>query len=123
MNLLKKYKLRREQNFFDMVPVQNFQYEMKDENLAVVLIPRFDKNPIGRFLERRSSKKEIRAELDEIGTTVWLAIDGKATVFDIAKILRAQMGVIEQADNRTVEYLKQLYHHSFIDFKEYNKKL
>ncbi len=118
MNPWKKYKLKRNQNFFDLTPEKAFE-STKDENgIVTIQIPRFDNNVIGRFLASKSTKDNIKAELDETGSIVWEAINGKNTVFDITKILRKKIGDIKQADNRTVEYMKNLYDNSFINFKE-----
>jgi adenylate kinase family enzyme len=118
MNPWKKYKLKRNQNFFDLTPERTFESTKDINGIVTIHIPRFDNNAIGRFLSSKSTKEDIKAELDETGSIVWEAIDGKNTVFDITKILRKRMDSIEQADERTVEYMKKLYDNSFINFKE-----
>ncbi len=118
MNPWKKYKLKRNQNFFDLTPEKAFESTKDINGIVTIQIPRFDNNFVGKFLSSKSTKENIKAELDEIGSIVWESIDGKKTVFDITKILRKRLDNIEQADERTVEYMKNLYDNSFVNFKE-----
>lgn len=117
MNILKKFKLKRNQNFYDMVPKRKFEHKLNSNGKVEIIIPRFDDNFIGRLISKQSSKENIKAELDEIGTIVWLAIDGKNTVFDISKKLKEKIDDQKQVEERTVEYLKHLYDSSFVDFE------
>ncbi|MEI6091873.1 MAG: PqqD family protein [bacterium] len=122
MNIIQRYKLKRKQNFFDMTPVRNYEHEINDKGIVVVLIPRFDNHFVGKWLNKISSKKEIRTDLDESGSKVWLLIDGKRTVYDIFKVIKSE-GILdlEQAQERIVTYLRMLYNNGLIEFKEFKK--
>lgn len=124
MNFIQKYKLKRTQNFFDMTPIRNYKFETNEEGVVVVLIPRFDNHFIGKWLNNRSSKKEIRTDLDEAGSKVWLLIDGTRTVYDIFKVIKEESLIdIEQAQDRIVTYLRMLYNNGLIEFKEFKKNM
>ncbi len=122
MNFIQRYKLKRQQNFFDLTPVANYQHERNSDGVVVVLIPRFDKHFIGRLIEKKSSKKEIRTDLDSNGSKVYLLIDGKRTVYDIFKMINDGSDLhLEQAQERIITYLRMLYNSGIIEFKELKK--
>jgi hypothetical protein len=124
MNFIQRYKLKRKQNFFDMTPIANYAHEVNIDGIVIVLIPRFDNHIIGKWLNKKSSKKEIKTDLDEQGSKVYLLIDGKRTVFEIYKIIKEE-GIldIEQAQERIVTYFRMLYNNGLIEFKELGKKI
>jgi hypothetical protein len=123
MNFIQRYKLKRKQNFFDMTPIANYKHEINSDGIVVVLIPRFDNHFIGKWLNKTSSKKEIKSDLDEQGSKVYLLIDGKRTVFDIYKIIKdKEILDLEQAQERIITYLRMLYNNGLVEFKELRKK-
>jgi hypothetical protein len=123
MNIIQRYKLKRKQNFFDMTPITNYKHEINSEGIVVVLIPRFDNHFVGKWLNKKSSKKEIKTDLDKSGSKVWLLIDGKRTVYDIYKIVKDESLLdLEQVQERIVTYMRMLYNNGLIEFKEFKKK-
>jgi hypothetical protein len=75
-----------------------------------------------RFIPRGRSPY-IRANLDEIGSKVWLLIDGKRKVGDIAIILKEELKEkVEPVYDRLYLFMNQLYQNGFIYFSELKKE-
>lgn len=125
LSFLKKRNIKRNTNFFDLTPIRVYDHEINKNGLVELLIPRFDKNIIGQYLEKKSGKQAIKAELDEIGSKVWLVIDSKKSVFEISKVLREDFidESKENIESRTVEYMRILYNNGFINLKDGSDKL
>jgi len=124
LSFFKKRNIKRNTNFYDLTPIRVYNHEISKNGLVELLIPRFDKNIFGKYLEKKSGKQPIKAELDEIGSKVWLVIDSKKSVFEISKVLREDF-IEESKENievRTLEYMKTLYNNGFINFLEFSKK-
>ncbi len=56
-----------------------------DDGLRAIMVPRFDGAVLRRLLMPRLKKPCFRIRLDRFGTFVWDAIDGRATVGEIAE--------------------------------------
>lgn len=118
MNIIKKYKLKRQKNFYNLIPTRNYDYEINNEGLVIVLIPRFDDNLIGRWLKSKSDKREIRTDLDDIGSELWKLIDNEKTVYEISKEYKNNIDIsINQLEERVLIFFSMLYNNGLINFK------
>ena len=123
MGLLEKFKERKSTNFYDLIPITSYKFEIDEDNKVIVKIPRFDNNIIGRLITKKSSTPEIIADLDVIGSQVWLLIDGEKSVFNIAKEYAKANNIAQDiANKQIVEYFQQLHHKGLIDFRKGYKK-
>lgn len=107
-------------NFALYVPeIKINEWEEKDGK--VVLSIKVN-DPVKKFLAWMVKRTPVtKLELDDRSSTVWILIDGKATVYDIAK----QMSEKYKEDingelYRLVTYLKYLAKRGWIRFKEYD---
>lgn len=115
-------KIKKSDNFLDLVPVKNEskQWKFNDDNMVQIIIPRdgiLDK--IVRVIFK--TPKVMKIDLDDLGTTVWTAIDGKKTVEEIGKIVKLKFG--EKAEplyQRLGTYINILRNNKFITL-ELNK--
>ena len=96
-------------NLFDLRPRRNRPWELTTEDLAVVLVPRFERGPLARWLMPRLARPQIRVKLDSFGTFVWRQCDGETTVAEISDRLQRQFGAsAEPVDERLAVFIKRL---------------
>lgn len=62
------------------------------EGKVKVLVPRYGGSRLGRWIARRIGRPHITVNLDDIGSSVWLACDGRSTVQEIASTLETKFG-------------------------------
>lgn len=109
-------KIRKNDNFLELIPVKNSSQKwiINDKQLVRIIIPRdgiLDK--IVRVFFK--TPKEMKIDLDELGSIVWLAIDGKRNIRDIACIVKEKCG--EKAEplyERLGTYINILRNNKFI---------
>ena len=105
----------RQASWTDLVPKHNIEWEDGPEGGAVLLVPRFRKGPLARWLQPRLKKPNIRVNLDEFGSFVWRKMDGEATFPKIVEAMRGEFGEkIEPADERLYKFLITLQKSEFI---------
>ncbi|MCU0372323.1 MAG: PqqD family protein [Ignavibacteria bacterium] len=113
-------KKREVFNMLELTPVRINQHEEKD-GLIIILIPKFKREFFRKFIPKNKSK-DIRVNLDEIGSATWLAIDGNKKVGEIVEELKNNIGEkIEPAVDRVTKFIGGLNQHNFIYFKEFKK--
>lgn len=105
-------------NLLDFVPVQslNFKYEV-DENAQVTIL--VQNKGIFNFIAQKLffKPKVSQIHLEEFGSFIWLNIDGKRTVKEIADILHEKFG--EKADPlypRISMYFGMLKNYGFVEY-------
>ena len=108
-------------NYLELTPFSFVGYEPAQDGEIRLLIPRFKNDFFLKFLSKRKSPY-IRANLDKFGSAVWLMIDGKNRVCDIAESLTEKFGdEIQPVHDRLTLFLTQLYRNGFISFNELKK--
>jgi hypothetical protein len=113
-------KKREVFNMLELTPVRINQHEEKD-GLINILIPKFKREFFRKFIPKNKSK-DIRINLDELGSATWLSIDGNKKVGEIVEELKSSFGdKIEPAVDRITKFIGGLNQHSFIYFKELKK--
>lgn len=116
---LLKSELKENQtiNLFELIPQKNFNYELDSSNNVVILIPKFSNKFLVKNLMPRLKHPYIKIKLDEIGSAVWLEIDGKKTVGEIAENLTYKFGDrIQPIEERLSKFFTQLKLYNFITF-------
>lgn len=113
----KKIKPEYQINLYDLIPKRKFNHEINDENLVTILIPKFSSKFLVEHLMPRLKHPYIKIKLDQIGSAVWLEIDGQKNVGEIAKILEQRFGdTIQPIDERLSKFFTQLNSYHFITF-------
>ncbi|NJE30264.1 PqqD family protein [Thermococcus sp. 18S1] len=104
------------EEYMNLVPVRNEKVELKKiEGRYYLLIPMDSKLD---FLARRLHGDYRRIELDEIGAYAWELCDGRRTVKEIGKALKARFGEdAEPLYERLVTFLFELAKRYLIEFK------
>ncbi|MCR4418345.1 MAG: PqqD family protein [Ignavibacteria bacterium] len=114
----RKSKEKVEVNLWELIPIRKFDFEKSENNLITILIPKFTNKFLVRHLMPRLKYPFFKVKLDEIGSAVWLEIDGKKKVGEIAQILEEKFGAkIQPIEERLSKFFTQLQFHQFIDFK------
>lgn len=112
-----KIKLDNQVNLYDLIPKRKFDFETNENNLVTILIPKFSNKFLVQHLMPRLKYPYMKIKLDEIGSQVWLEIDGQKTVGEIATILENKLGEkIQPIDERLSKFFNQLSYYQFITF-------
>jgi Coenzyme PQQ synthesis protein D (PqqD) len=110
-------------NYLELTPVRNYEYEVENNGLISVFVPKFDIKWLDRILSGIIKSRFFKAKLDEFGTETWLEIDGVKSVQMISNQLSKKFGEkINPVDERLTKFLSELYKYNFITFKELNMK-
>jgi len=119
MNFIKRRKILKNTSAFDLTPLKLVRHEIAENNLVIVLFPKFINKYAVKYLQPRIKSHYIKLKLDELGSAVWLSIDGHKKVGVIAKELVDAFGdKIQPVEERLPKFLTQLYEQKLISFKE-----
>ncbi|RKD21968.1 Coenzyme PQQ synthesis protein D (PqqD) [Caminicella sporogenes DSM 14501] len=117
---MKKNKIKKEDNFLELIPVikEGQDWKIKEDGLVQILIPR---NGLIDKLVRMFVKtpKIMKIDLDEVGSCVWKAIDGKRNIAEIGNILKEEFGEkVEPLYERLGTYINILRNNKFITLEK-----
>ena len=122
MNFFQRRKILKSVNYLDLTPVRLMEHQLTDEGKIDILLPRF-KRGFWREVYRKSQKGEfIYIHLDEIGSAIWLLIDGLKMVNEICIELQEskaeKLQPPEETEKRVTDFLSLLYREKYITFRE-----
>jgi Coenzyme PQQ synthesis protein D (PqqD) len=107
-----------ERNLLEMVPERNREWVAAESGEVRVLEPRYGRSAAGRWLAARVARPNIEIKLDELGSAVWRACDGRTSVGQIADGLREEFGDrIEPATERLARFFRGLERTKFIRWR------
>lgn len=116
----RKMAKRDEKNYLDLIPVHSDRITFETDENGQVTILIENKGIINGIMQKLAKKPKItRIDLQGQGNFVWLCIDGKKTVFDIAAEVKAEFG--EEAEplyDRIVTYMHTLESCGFVVMKK-----
>lgn len=106
-------KSTRETNLSEwmtVVPVKNCQAIVNDSHNYVLQLPR-SRNPIlSSIINLFAKSPYVKIKLDRHGSFLWGQFDGKKNLREICRLLTQKFGKeVEPAEERTVQFIKQLY--------------
>jgi len=121
MNFFKRRRILKKANLLELTPVRLYEHELTEEGKIIIIVPKFKNPEISRFmLGNRSSY--FRIKLDEMGSEVWLSIDGKSNVAELVENLQEKWKEIPEKavelEKRFGKFLSQLYDNRYVTFKE-----
>jgi len=101
--------------FLSYVPVRaNYDWTVDEQGLVHIEVPKFQSN-IGKKLCRLLRRKEtFTADMDRLGSIVWLHCDGKKNVNDILQVLREECSDEKDLDQRLFLFLRQMNNLNYI---------
>ncbi len=112
-----KSRLPTEEEFLEFVPKRfEFEwYENEDGNI-VLKVPKF-KSDLGKsFCKLIKKDDKFVANLDGLGSFVWLNIDGVKTIGEILKKLKKKFPEEENIKQRLFLFLQQMRGLNYIDY-------
>lgn len=103
----------------DWIPIRQVRWEEKDDGRVVLLKPKFKREWLTRFTRRMGRKPDIKISLDEYGSLVWLACDGRQSVWQICQALQSHMKKPDDSlPQRTMQFFQSLMGQDCIRFSE-----
>jgi hypothetical protein len=124
MNFFKRRRFLKKANLLELTPLRLHSHEIKENGQIVLLVEKFKNKELGKFmLGRRSGQFRIR--LDEMGSALWILMDGNSNVAELVSNLRNQWiekpEKTEDMEQRVAMFMSQLYDNRYITFKELNE--
>ena len=121
MSIFVRKKIIKDINYLELTPYCVHKHVIEDNGLVTVMLPRF-KNKLLLSLLPPKRSPFVKIHLDELGSSVWLAIDGNRNVETIINDLEDKQGEkIKPAEERITKFFTTLYQNKFIGFNQLNK--
>ena len=107
----------------DLIPVRKVQHEIIN-NFVVLKFKNSKKGFIDKLFFKNKKEVTDKIDLDEIGSFIWLLIDGKKSVNSLINFTSEKFGEkVEPVDQRVKLFLKQMNdNHLIILFKKEENK-
>jgi hypothetical protein len=108
-------------NTLDLTPLKLYTQEIEEEDLVTVLVPKFKNEIAKKFIVPKLKSSDFKIKFDKLGSAVWMNIDGNKNVQEIIKSVSMKFGdEIQQAEERIIKFIFQLYEQKLISFNEIN---
>lgn len=106
----------RPASWTDVVAKHAIDWEEGPDGGAVLLVPRFRKGPLARWLQPKLKRPNMRVKLDEIGSFAWRRMDGETPFGAIAGAMREHFGEkVEPAEERLEKFYTILCRDKFVE--------
>ena len=109
----------KDENYVEKIPVRNEEIKWSVEDDGLVTLHMENKGIANKIAQKLIKKPKVsHIHLDEMGSFIWLQIDGEKTVFDIGKPVEEHFG--EKAHplyERLAQYFRILESYGFIVWK------
>ncbi len=93
---------------FEVRPRRLLEWREEDGR-CILLRPRLGTSRLGRWLAGFVGDPYYRIRLDEVGTLVWKACDGRTSLAEVARSMRSAFGArVEPADERLVRFVRRM---------------
>ncbi len=120
-SIFKDYNDRKKLKSIDaleLTPVKIQEFETGENGIVTVLIPRFKWSVVHNYMVKNGRDPNFRLDLDEIGSEVWVSIDGKRNVKEVGEKVKEKLGDRIEPRERLVKFVSMMYHNKIITFKE-----
>ncbi len=105
----------RPQQWHNVVATRMIEWEDGPDGGVVLLVPRFRRGPLAKWLQPKLKRPYMRVKLDEIGTFAWRRMDGSIQFHVIVDDMKKEFGEkVEPADERLKKFMTILYKDKFI---------
>jgi hypothetical protein len=102
------------------------EYEVKEDGRVDILMPRFKHPVLKKALQPRWKQEYIPIHLDEVGSAIWLQIEGNVRVGELCSRLQEihpdKLQPAAETEKRVTQFLSVLYQQRYITFEEIMKK-
>ncbi len=122
LNFFQRRRILKKLNYLDATPIRNCEFETNETGIVTLVIPKFKNKKFNDFM-LGPRKRYFRLTLEELGSAVWLQIDGRTKVSDICtKVYEICGEKIMPAEERVTKFLTTLYESRYITFAEIEKE-
>jgi len=102
------------------------EFEIREDGKVDILMPRF-KHPIWkRALQPHWKQEFIRIHLDEIGSAIWLQVNGTIKVIELCSKVQTthpeKLHPPGETEKRVTQFLSLLYQQRYITFREITRE-
>ena len=103
--------------FWGACPQRRLAWEEDAQGRAVLLRPKLGDHRLGHWIASRLQDPYYRIRLDEMGTLVWKACDGRTRLADVVARMRQNFGEqVEPAEERLHKFILHMYRSKLIQF-------
>ena len=103
--------------FDTAIPVREHRAVQEAGGRVTVLVPKFSSTWARRYLAPLFAVPDIRVHLDDLGSSVWNACDGRTTVAELTRTVHEREGGDhEHARERVHAFLRKLAREGSISF-------
>ncbi len=121
MSIFPRFGKNRSINFLELIPERAYEWVEQENGRVSILVPKYGTSRLGLWLARRLKKPYIFIKLDEVGTAVWLACDGRTTIRQIGIQLQQRFGdQIEPVYERMAIFFRALDREKLIRWTNLN---
>ena len=108
-------KDKKSVNLFALKPLRNLKWETRDNELIVLLIPKFRNRLAKKWFVPMLARPHIRVKLDAFGSYLWSRCDGNTTVEEIGEQMARKFGEpVESLYDRIGKFVQTLARDKFI---------
>ena len=105
-------------DFLALEPKRLLKWEMDSDGRAVLLRPKFGSGRLGRILLSWFGPSHYRIRLDEVGTAVWVCLDGGTPLDEVVSELKKKFGSrIDPAEERVQMFVDDMIRKKLIEVK------
>ena len=107
---------RRGQNLLDFIPERRVEHEVDPATgLVTLVVPRFQSRLGKKLFGRIGRSPDFHVRLDELGSFVWLQMDGELDLARISAAAREHFGErVEPAAERVALFARKLEQDGFV---------
>ena len=108
-----------QKNFLDYIPVQKIPWDTDDKGKVYLIKEKTKQKWLKKVIDWVGKNQNFHIHLDETGSFVWRAIDGKTTVHQIVLRLKEHFGEnFKQPEQRVSFFLGMMKKNKFVDLLE-----
>lgn len=105
-------------NFLDLVPVHDNEWDENGDGGVYLLVPRFRNKWMKKVAARLGKSEFVKVSLDANGTKAWKLMDGNRSVAEIARQVGPEADEnMEQSYDRLADFISILARNKFVQLK------
>ena len=113
----KKSRLPTVDEFLKIKPIRlDFEWSFNKEKLVEIKVPKFKGNLGKSFCKIIKKDDTFIANMDKLGSIVWVNCDGKKTVKQILEIINKEFPKEKNIDQRLFLFIQQMKSLNYIDY-------
>lgn len=93
----------------------DYEWSTNAEGLVEIKVPKFKSNFGKSFCKVIKKENTFTANMDKIGSIIWINADGRNSVKDILEMLKKEFPKEENMDQRLFLFLQQMHNLCYID--------